>query len=380
MSESGGCWPTADQELLLRAALLSGDDARRAWEACLARLPDLETLDSGSLRLLPLLYTNLRALGVDHPRLALLKGTYRKAWYQNTLLLRDLAALLRALHAAGVPTMILKGAALVHGAYPDVATRPMGDVDVLVPVDDAERGIDVLRRAGLRPTHPVTRHRLPLVHSVGFEGPSGRKVDLHWHLVEEDCRPGADEGFWERSVAVTVEGVQTRALDATDQLFHACVHGVRWQREPPLRWVADATVVVRAGQVDWDRLVALGERHRLVLPLLHALAYLDSRRLVAVPSSAQERLAALPTAAWERRELRLKTLPHTYFRRLQFHWYNHRRLVESARFLVRLRSFPHYLLARWGLEGIGEAPAFIHRELRARRAAGRRRSAGISTP
>ena len=372
MSTRGGCWPSAEQEHLLRAALLSGDEARCAWEAWLARAPSFEALDHGSLRLLPLLYGNLRALGVDHPHLALLKGTYRKAWYQNTLLLQDLAALLRALHAAGVPTLILKGAALVRTVYPDVASRPLGDVDVLVRGDDAVRGIEVLRRAGLRPSHPVTPGRLPLVHSVGFEGPAGRKVDLHWHLVEEDCRPGADDGFWERAVPATVESVKTLALDATDHLFHACVHGARWQREPPLRWVADATLLARTGAVEWDRLIGLGERHRLVLPLLHALRYLESRRLVAVPDSIPERLAALPVAAWERREFHLKTRPHSYLRRLQFHWYNHRRLAEGARPLARLWSFPRYLIARWGLVGIGEAPGFIYRELRARRAAGSR--------
>jgi hypothetical protein len=122
VSRPGGCWPTADQELLLRAALLTGDDARGAWEAWVRSAPGLDDLDQGSLRLLPLLYGNLAALGIAHPRMALLKGVTRKAWYQNRLLMAELAEVLRALEAERVRAMVLKGAALARTVYPTLAS------------------------------------------------------------------------------------------------------------------------------------------------------------------------------------------------------------------------------------------------------------------
>ncbi len=368
MRGRGGCWPTGDQELLLRAALLSGDAARSAWESWQARGTGFDDLDQGSIRLLPLLSASLKSLGVTHDRTHLLTGICRKAWFQNQLLMHDLAVLLRALHAAGLRTMILKGAALVRTVYPEPALRPMGDVDLLIPTEDAARAVEVLRQADLVPGHPVTPERIRRVHSVGFVSPAGREIDLHWHVVEEDCRPGADGEFWARAVPVEVEGVPTLALDPTDQLFHACVHGVRWQPAPPLRWVADAALLARSGSVHWDRMVSLGERHRLVLQLRAALEYLRALLGVEVPAQVVEQLAALPVPGWQRREYLLKTRPDRSLRRLRFHWYNHRRQCGETRPLRRLGSFPDYLLGRWGLTSFTEVPGFVLRELSRRRA------------
>jgi hypothetical protein len=370
-ARSSGCWPSREQELLLRAVLLAGSEALSAWQAWLASNPNLTRLDTSSLRLLPLLCSRLKVMGVSHPQMDLLRGARRHAWYQNRLLEEDLARTLRALHAVGVRTMILKGAALVRTAYSELAARPMGDVDVLVTAGDAERAIGVLRGMNLQPTHPVTARRIPLVHSVGFTAPTGRTVDLHWHLVEEDCRPGSDDEFWERALPADVDGVATLTLDLTDQLYHVCVHGVRWEKEPPLRWVADAVLLARTGAIEWERLATLGERHRLALQLRVALEYLRARFAVAVPPHAIDSLASLPTARWERREYELKTLPYSYLRRLAFHWYNHRRQQKTGGGLRRLATFPVYLLGRWGLDSPLEAPVFLVRELWRRRAAER---------
>jgi hypothetical protein len=57
-----GCWPNEPQRLLLQAALLDGDRASTASRAWCARI-DLDLLDAGSLRLLPLLYRAMTARG-----------------------------------------------------------------------------------------------------------------------------------------------------------------------------------------------------------------------------------------------------------------------------------------------------------------------------
>src|SRR5262249_51949836 len=72
----GDIWPNATQQLLLQAALLSGEAASAAWRAWRSSV-DPQRLDVGSHRLLPLLYHNLRALGVDDPSLPYYKTTYR---------------------------------------------------------------------------------------------------------------------------------------------------------------------------------------------------------------------------------------------------------------------------------------------------------------
>ncbi len=61
-----GWYPTRQQELLLRAALLDGDSARESWKEWRSAI-DIDLIDLGSQRLLPLLYRNLNRLEIEDP-------------------------------------------------------------------------------------------------------------------------------------------------------------------------------------------------------------------------------------------------------------------------------------------------------------------------
>jgi len=362
MSRRGGCWPTPRQELLLRAALLRGPDGLRAWESWRDGVRDIMALDAGSIRMLPLLYRTLESQQVDHPWMGRLRGTYRKAWYQNRMLLHRGAVVVRALTAAGLPTMVLKGAALAPSVYEDIAQRPMNDVDILVRTGDLDAAMGIFADLGLRPIHSLARERLQLTHAVGFVDDSGRQVDLHWHVLEDDCREDADDTFWANAVPTEIDGVRTTTLDLTDQLFHTCAHGARWNRVPPYRWVADAAVIVRSGGIRWDRLVDTALRHRVVPQILRPLEYLVKLLDLEVPAETLGELSACHVPQWLQREYRHKTLPETVPRRFALIWYQHRRLRDGAGGPSLPLSFPSYLSLRWGLRSIGEFARFVRIE------------------
>ena len=138
------CWPTHEQKLLLRAALLKGQDAIDAWEQW-AAIVDFYDIDYGSQRLLPLLYQNL----LDHSIQSLLmeryKGVYRRFWLSNHLLFNRTEPLLAALHEAGIGILLLKGAGLVVGYNLGYALRPMGDIDFRVPAESAQTAIEIVK-------------------------------------------------------------------------------------------------------------------------------------------------------------------------------------------------------------------------------------------
>ena len=100
----GGCWPTTEQALLLRATLLSGPESLAAWDRWKVAV-DLDHLDAASVRLLPHLYRRLEGAGVRDPVMGRLKGTYRHTLYGNHLRLRSAAAALRELAQAGIATV-----------------------------------------------------------------------------------------------------------------------------------------------------------------------------------------------------------------------------------------------------------------------------------
>ena len=296
----GGCWPTADQILLLRAALLDADTARPAWDRWRARNSP-EAADSASLRLFPLAYRNLHAAGSDDPDLAKLKGAYRAAWVHNQLLFKLAAEALGALREAGIPTLVLKGIALTVAHYRDDGVRPMEDIDVLVPRHDFERAITVLRGVGWtagRDSIPAgglrAVHAQHLQHRVG-----GHSLDLHRYAL---AQAASDDAFWSAAVEIELWNVPTRALCPADQLLHVAVHGARWNPVPPVRWLADAVAIERSAGagLDWDRVVGEASRRGVTTTVAAALECLVGTVGFALPDGVLERLRRAPKGVLER--------------------------------------------------------------------------------
>lgn len=301
--------PSLEHKLLLKAGLLQDERAKEAWQAWTARvrLPS-DAVDGGTYRLLPLVYRNLTELGFQDASLALLKGIHRRTWYENQLRLRLLAELLDRFREAGIPTLVLKGAALALRYYDDVGLRPMDDVDVLVPTERASEAIALLHRLGWREKpyrgmRHVDSKVIAARHSWEFSNESGDRVDLHWHALFTSCFPGADEPFWHDAEPLTVGNTSSLALNATDALVHTCAHGACWNPLPPVRWVSDAIYILRSGahRIAWQRFVDLAQWLGVTLQVRDSLDYLVRNFDAPIPAEAFAQLARAPFSAEERR-------------------------------------------------------------------------------
>lgn len=302
-------FPSPMHELLLRAGLLKDDRALEAWRAWTAHvhLPD-DPVDGGALRLLPLVYHNLTSLGFRDAVLPLLKGIHRRTWYENQLRLHSLAGLLDRFCEAGIPTLVLKGAALALRYYADVGLRPMDDADVLVPTERALEAVGLLRRLGWRERHyRESSHVNPTIiavrHSWEFSNEAGDRVDLHWHALFTSCFPGADEPLWRNAEPLTIGGVPSLTLSATDALIHTCAHGGHWNLLPPVRWVSDAIHILRseAHHIDWQRLVSLVQWLGVTLHVRDSLGYLIERFDAPIPAEVLTQLSRTPGSGEEHR-------------------------------------------------------------------------------
>lgn len=298
---TGGCWPNEQQELLLKAALLEGEAARAAWMSWRAKA-SLNKLDTASHRLLPLVYHNLRTLQIDDPLMPEMEGVHRYFWLRNQVLFNQAANVLRSLHAAGIPTLLLKGVALIVRQEQDPGLRPMEDFDFLVPVARVGDALPLLAAAGWRPLQPVDLRpeMLDQQHSADLKHESGINLDLHWHVLHGCTAADADDDFWAAAVEFRLQEVPTAVLSPADQLLHLCAHGVRWEQMPPIRWVADALLLLRAApNLDWDRLRAQTEKRRLVPRMRDALNYLVRVFAAPVPERVLQHLRTTPVSAAE---------------------------------------------------------------------------------
>ena len=364
VNNEAGCWPTRDQELMLRAALLQGEPALESWNEW-RRSVNLEVIDYGSHRMVPQLYRNLQRHGVKDPLMERLKGVYRYYLYKNEILLHRVGSVVAAFEEAGIQTMVLKGAALIQLYYRESGVRPMLDADVLVHAHQAEQAIELLTRLQWKPLRFMQPQiRIPIIHSTPFEDSGGRQLDLHWHLFWECFNASDDDDYWNKAIPIQMGGVQTLALNPTDQLLHTCWHGARWNEVPPIRWVADAMSILAASaeEIHWPSLLKKAQRHRIVLPVKDSLEYLKKKFDAPVPDSVLNSLSAVRISKIERENYELLVnpmAPPTTTKILRMLYYDYRWLSSSTSLRFKALAFAKHLQMKWGIDRLRNVPLYM---------------------
>ncbi|MEX0832261.1 MAG: nucleotidyltransferase family protein [Actinomycetota bacterium] len=361
---SGSFWPTPQEELLLRAALLDGEEVREAWETVRSSFA-IDEHTGDSLRIMPMLHANLRKHGIDDPVLPRLAGMTRRSWYLNQTMLHHAGEALRILDAEGIDTMVLKGTALIERYYKDAGLREMRDVDILVPRRQGPGAMQTLERNGWVPAEPLTDKFLWVNHGMLLQNGKG-KCDLHWRLLREFDPPGPDPSvpYWEASVPLTVSGIETRALCASDQLLHSILHGACWDSVHHNRWIADATVVVRSGDVDWSRFLKRAGAGIWAATLRDALSYLRESIRVAVPAEVVADLGRrrfAPRDRLVRRYVSSRPSAEGIAGGFPLAWSRYVRLTATWSVPRAALHFPRYLRVVYGSSAFRKVPAALSR-------------------
>jgi hypothetical protein len=283
----------------VRAAI--GDDPSR-WEAVRKR--------GAAERVDPLLHRALNPLQILPAAIAeALRRARRVTSLTNLLLLREFAGALRELTAAGVPVIVLKGAALAEAVYRDLSLRPMVDVDVLIRHDDVATAARVLGGLGYTPlrdeTHPgaLAEHE----NEMAFHKREGFPacIDVHWTLFDSPFHQAhvAMDWFWETAQPLRLAEMPTLMLGPEALLVHLCGHLALHHAATGLLWWHDIIEVLlaRAAELDWPELLARTRAYELVLPVRAVLTRAQAEWGVPLPAHATAALMALPSSSAEER-------------------------------------------------------------------------------
>lgn len=354
-----GCWPTENQELLLQACLFEGNEARDAWEKWRPRI-DINWIDEGSHRLLPLLYHNLHPLGIEDPILTKAKGIYRFMLAKNHMMFHRAVPILKALQEKGIEIIFLKGAALTLLYYKNFALRPQLDIDFLVKPEKAEEAFETLLELGWKSeyTFPM-KTILKFRHSCGFDAGAERRLDLHWNILSQFREQNCDAVFWEKAVPVELNNYSFLALNPTHHLFHNCLHGIQWNTHAPCRWVADVLTLIKAPtiHIDWDEIIRLAKERRATLPVKEGIVYLNKKFAAGIPIEYIEALENTPTRWLERRAHDIHTNDKSeIFGNLFKFTFDYLRLPFPRGFFRKLFIFPRYLQVCWKRENLWLMP------------------------
>ncbi len=192
MSSDTATENSAIYRLLALCARAEGDAAHygRLAQAA-AKVADWEGVaaQAEAHGLAPLFYVHARSAGVQLPPATKrkLQGLYLRHHHANQVRTGVLHDILSAYHAAGVPALVLKGAALAHTVYPEPGLRPMSDLDILVREGDLWRAQSLLAGLGFDaplPAGPALAHRHLALAARRVEGLSIH-VEIHHKLLSD---------------------------------------------------------------------------------------------------------------------------------------------------------------------------------------------------
>ena len=83
--QSGYPLPGLQHQDLLKASLLKGSEMQAAYQSWRGGVDFEMEVESASIRLLPLLYNNIKQAEIEDSILARLKGIYRKRWSESNM-------------------------------------------------------------------------------------------------------------------------------------------------------------------------------------------------------------------------------------------------------------------------------------------------------
>ncbi len=203
-----------------------------------------------------------------------------------------------ALKAAGIPVLLLKGAAVGALHDPTFRQRPMTDVDFLIHEADAERARNCVRAAGWREM-PEPRLQDLLQghqHLPPFVDPTleGMRLELHTRLLPADSSFAlTSESLWAASSVAPPPFSMARVPDAARLLIHTAVH-FAWQHEMrfgPWRTFRSVALLVQAPGWQWSAFVEMARAARAATSCYWTLRMSQLLCGIEIPRDALQRLA-----------------------------------------------------------------------------------------
>ena len=291
--------PTEHETSLLQACLWSGKSGAQAWATWRGGINNPGKFlqdDSGGIKgLLALLFHSLRdkRVSVDKEFHTYLRTAYLRDALRSRTYSRICRDVIDAFASAGIPAVLLKGAALAETCYESPSLQHAHYLDILIKSRDLNYAVEMLGAHGFTSANvgDWEQEGVELVHE------SRLPLVLHRRLFRLPLYSVSMKEIWGRSRIEMINGAPTRVLCSTDNLFHIC--GSVFDLEPyqSLRWVCDAWFLIqRSPDLDWNLLIESARGSRMVLPLLMTTRYLSESLGASIPISF---LAGLQAAALE---------------------------------------------------------------------------------
>jgi len=281
--------------------------------ACPPTAQDWPTIisDAHDHLLLPAVWPRVEALGLT-PQIPsavaeLIQTTAALSLERNQRILAEAVHIATLLNDIGIQPVALKGLAfLLAGLYPDLGSRHLQDIDLLIPEADLPRALEHLQQQGF---HPSDADELVLFrhHAAALQRPSSPQVELHHSVGTRICRrllPAAE--IFRDAQPFSLGGAHFLLPSATHLASHLVLHAqlLNIYRDtifPRLRGLYDLQLLTQSMPVDWLQLI---ERYTNCGHYLTLALYLkEAQRILALPPPFPIKLGPIGKLRWLHRLL-----------------------------------------------------------------------------
>ena len=206
-----------------------------------------------------------------------IRGVARFYLFKNATLFSSFGRLAPIFHKAGIPLLLLKGAA-IKAYYDPHTSRCLEDVDFAVPKERLDETIKIAENQGFYKCGNA-------LHSIDMKQPeingTGCNIDIHHRLLKTSFRGSMEEELTEGARLIRFFGTEVWIPSPENLLLHIleneffnlCITSGDRRR---FKWIYDCGMVLSSTpQLDWLRLVHTAKKysiHDAIQPMLSVLA------------------------------------------------------------------------------------------------------------
>lgn len=233
---------------------------------------------------LPLLYWKIGQISSDlHPPEEIINRMRQSFMWSRSRYFQmeiQLHTIIDAFNKEGINVLVLKGPGLARTIYPDTATRPSSDIDLLVCPDQMIAARNILLKLGYNCPEKRFEAFRDFHCDEEFTHKDGQKnnygVEVHWALnMFSDSKWKVDiNEIVSRAVKVETPGLCFKILHPVDNLMHVSLHMlIRHPHDIRLIWIYDCALLAHQLTLtnNWEMLIEKSNGREVHIVLIKAL-------------------------------------------------------------------------------------------------------------
>lgn len=300
--------------LLLRAISRPDHEAIVAFTSWRSKI-DLDDIDQSTRRIMPILVDLADRSGLKDADISRMRGIRRHTWTSNVLQLRQLFIALDALEKAGIPSLVMKSAALFARSPRAASRRMAGDYDILIAPGAFGGAKRALEEVGFSPKGfdwqdfegdlaQQTMSGAP----ISIRNQHG-EIDLHWRPLINIGDPRLVDQFFVRAETASLQGRAVRVPRLSDHFFMAMARCEPSDQVECFNRLVEAYFLLSDSVrgIRWDEVEYLVRRYGMEVPALSFLSALMTETATLIPhgltSSLLRRRSWLKEKEWRIRSV-----------------------------------------------------------------------------